>query len=80
MQNQKRKFSTEFTILHTMVTASIQRNMKRAPLKRTSIFLTSSQRAQLAQRSEETGAPAAELIRRAIDQYLAAPRQRKEMK
>jgi ribbon-helix-helix protein len=49
---------------------SIRRNMKREPVKRTSIFLTSSQREQLAQRSAETGAPAAELIRRAIDQYL----------
>jgi predicted DNA-binding protein len=41
-----------------------------APMKRTQIFLSPSQREKLARRSERTGAPRAEIIRRAIDQYL----------
>ena len=48
--------------------------MKRAPVKRSSIFLTFSQRRQLAKRSEESGAPVSEIIRRAIDEYLAPQR------
>jgi predicted DNA-binding protein len=41
-----------------------------APMKRTQIFLSPSQREKLAGRSERTGAPRAEIIRREIDQYL----------
>jgi hypothetical protein len=37
---------------------------------RTNVFLISSQRQKLAKRSRQTGAPVAELIRRAIDQFL----------
>jgi len=40
-------------------------------MTRTNVFLGASQRQKLAQRSEQTGAPVAELIRRAIDEYLA---------
>jgi hypothetical protein len=39
-------------------------------MTRTNFFLTSSQRQKLAKRSAQTGAPVAELIRRAIDQSL----------
>jgi hypothetical protein len=37
---------------------------------RTNVFLISSQRQTLAKRSRQTGAPVAELIRRAIDEFL----------
>lgn len=38
--------------------------------KRTSLFLSEHQLKELARLSEETGAPVAELVRRAIDLYL----------
>jgi predicted DNA-binding protein len=43
-------------------------------MKRRSIHLGPSQTAKLAKRSKETGAPVAEIIRRAIDEYLAPRR------
>ena len=39
-------------------------------MKRTAFFLRDDQLQKLASRSAETGAPVAELIRRAIDAYL----------
>lgn len=39
-------------------------------MKRTTVYLTQEQIDRLAKLSEKTGAPAAELIRRAINQYL----------
>jgi predicted DNA-binding protein len=39
-------------------------------MKRTSLFLREDQLKKLEGRSAETGAPVAELIRRAIDAYL----------
>jgi hypothetical protein len=39
-------------------------------MKRTSVFLSPSQHEKLTKRSEETGAPMAELIRRAIDDHF----------
>jgi len=45
-------------------------------MKRRTIHLSPSQHGRLAKRSKETGAPVAEIIRRAIDEYLAACRQR----
>jgi hypothetical protein len=46
-------------------------------MKRTNIFLTPQQRARLFQRSKESGAPVAALVRRAIDEYLAVPATRR---
>jgi len=40
------------------------------PKIRTNIYLTDKQKALLDKLSEKTGAPVAELIRRAIDAYL----------
>jgi hypothetical protein len=40
-------------------------------MKRTNIFLTPQQRAKLFQRSKQSGAPVAALVRRAIDEYLS---------
>jgi len=40
------------------------------PKIRMNVFLDSTQKAQLQKISEQTGAPVAELIRRAIDAYL----------
>lgn len=42
-----------------------------AYMKRTSLFLGRKQVAELRKISEETGAPVAELIRRAVDEYVA---------
>jgi predicted DNA-binding protein len=39
-------------------------------MKRTSLFLTDSQLTRLSAMSAKTGAPVAELVRRAIDSYL----------
>ena len=39
-------------------------------MKRTALFLEEDQRKKLLALSEKTGAPVAELIRRAIDKYL----------
>ena len=39
-------------------------------MKRTTVFLKPSQRQRLAQRSQETGAPIAAIIRLALDHYL----------
>ena len=39
-------------------------------MKRTALFLEEDQRKKLLTLSEKTGAPVAELIRRAIDEYL----------
>ena len=39
--------------------------------ERTNIYLTSRQKKQLEQRSQEENLPIAELIRRALDAYLA---------
>jgi predicted DNA-binding protein len=39
-------------------------------MKRTALFLKEPQRKKLKALSDKTGAPVAELIRRAIDQYL----------
>jgi hypothetical protein len=41
------------------------------PMKRKHVYLNRSQVEKLGRRSRETGAPASELIRRAIDEYLA---------
>lgn len=43
-------------------------------MKRTSLFLTDSQLTRLSAMSAKTGAPVAEIIRRAIDEYLAPRR------
>jgi len=43
---------------------------KHAYMKRTALFLRPDQIERLGARSQETGAPIAELIRRAIDAYL----------
>ena len=40
------------------------------PMKRTALFLKEEQLKKLLALSEKTGAPVAELIRRAIDRYL----------
>ena len=48
------------------------------PKLRTNIYLTDKQKALLERLSERTGAPVAELIRRAIDNYLTM--RRKELK
>lgn len=40
------------------------------PMKRRTLHLISFQHEQLAKRSQETGAPVSEIIRRAIDFYL----------
>ena len=40
------------------------------PMKRTALFLKEEQLKKLLALSEKTGAPVAELIRRAIDKYL----------
>ena len=45
---------------------------------RTSIYLTSEQKKLLEKLSDRTGAPVAELVRRAIDAYLVA--RKKEIK
>jgi predicted DNA-binding protein len=45
---------------------------------RTNIYLTPDQKRLLERLSDRTGAPVAELVRRAIDAYLAA--RRKEIK
>jgi predicted DNA-binding protein len=42
------------------------------PKLRTNTYLTEKQKAALEKLSERTGAPVAELIRRAIDAYLAS--------
>jgi hypothetical protein len=47
-------------------------------MKRISVFLTEGQIAALQQGAHETGLKFAELVRRAIDQYLAALDVRKE--
>jgi hypothetical protein len=47
-------------------------------MKRTALFLKEQQLEKLQTLSEKTGAPVAELIRRAIDSYLAA--RKKELK
>jgi predicted DNA-binding protein len=39
---------------------------------RTNIYLTEKQKASLEKLSERTGAPVAELVRRAIDAYLVS--------
>jgi hypothetical protein len=43
-------------------------------MQRTTIFLTSLEKEKLAKRSKETGISIAEIIRRAIDEHLAALR------
>jgi predicted DNA-binding protein len=45
---------------------------------RTNIYLTEKQKKVLEELSDRTGAPVAELVRRAIDAYLAS--RRKELK
>lgn len=45
---------------------------------RTNIYLTDKQKASLEKLSNKTGAPVAELVRRAIDAYLAS--RKKELK
>jgi predicted DNA-binding protein len=47
-------------------------------MRRTAIFLKEEQFKKLSTLSEKTGAPVAELIRRAIDNYLAM--RKKELK
>ena len=47
-------------------------------MKRTALFLREKQREKLQQLSEKTGAPVAELVRRAIDVYLLT--RKKELK
>jgi len=47
-------------------------------MKRTALFLKERQVEKLQALSEKTGAPVAELIRRAIDQYLTT--RKKELK
>jgi len=53
-------------------------NSKLMPKLRTNIYLTDKQKAALEKLSDKTGAPVAELIRRAIDAYLAS--RKKELK
>jgi predicted DNA-binding protein len=48
------------------------------PKLRTNIYLTKEQKRLLEKLSNRTGAPAAELVRRAIDAYLVA--RKKELK
>ena len=48
------------------------------PMRRTALFLKEQQRAKLQKLSEKTGAPVAELVRRAIDAYLLS--RKKELK
>jgi predicted DNA-binding protein len=48
------------------------------PMRRTALFLKEQQLAKLQKLSEKTGAPVAELIRRAIDAYLLL--RKKELK
>jgi predicted DNA-binding protein len=48
------------------------------PELRTNVYLTSEQKKLLERLSDKTGAPVAELIRRAIDGYLVA--RKKELK
>lgn len=43
---------------------------------RTNIYLTDEQRQALAKLSEQTGAPVAEIVRRAIDFYLEKQREK----
>lgn len=50
----------------------------RMVMKRTALFLKAEQIKKLQTLSEQTGAPVAELIRRAIDHYLMA--RKKELK
>jgi hypothetical protein len=45
-------------------------------MKRTTVWLRPEQLAALAKRSEETGAPVAELIRRAVDAYITPNKKR----
>lgn len=45
------------------------------PMKRTALFLKEEQLRRLQALSEKTGAPVAELIRRAIDTYLRREKQ-----
>jgi predicted DNA-binding protein len=47
-------------------------------MKRTALFLKEEQLAKLQTLSDKTGAPIAELVRRAIDSYLAI--RKKELK
>jgi predicted DNA-binding protein len=47
-------------------------------MRRTAIFLKDEQFKKLSTLSDKTGAPVAELIRRAVDHYLAA--RKKELK
>jgi predicted DNA-binding protein len=44
---------------------------------RTNIYLTEEQRAGLTALSQQTGAPVAELVRRAVDAYLEKEREKK---
>jgi predicted DNA-binding protein len=46
-------------------------------MKRTALFLRDDQMQKLTERSAETGAPVAELIRRAIDAYLKIKKETK---
>jgi predicted DNA-binding protein len=48
------------------------------PMRRTALFLKEPQLAKLQKLSEKTGAPVAELVRRAIDAYLLS--RKKELK
>jgi hypothetical protein len=48
------------------------------PKIRTNVYLTPAQKKLLEKLSDKTGAPVAELVRRAIDAYLVA--RRKEIK
>lgn len=43
---------------------------------RTNVYLSDAQRAELAALSQRTGAPVAELVRRAIDAYLEKDREK----
>jgi len=44
------------------------------PNLRTNIYLTEKQKASLEKLSDKTGAPVAELVRRAVDSYLTMRR------
>lgn len=46
--------------------------------KRTHIYMTDAQRAELAALSQKTGAPVAELVRRAVDAYLEMEREKNQ--
>ena len=48
------------------------------PMRRTALFLKEQQLEKLQKLSEKTGAPIAELVRRAIDAYLLS--RKKELK